>query len=465
MSVAHARALVGRGGVRIEPYDPSRDARALRALAAWAIRLVPVVAPDPPNGLLMDVTGCERLYRGERRLLNTVVNRLEWMGVHARAATAATFGCAWAVARFGGSARALVAVGEERRALAPLPVEALRLDAATIEALHEVGVDRVGQVLELPRLELATRFDELLLRRLDQALGDTGETIDPVRPAPALRVERCFDGPVKQPEGIALATRQLVETLAGRLGRRESGALQLELEVERLDAAPVREVIRLSRPSRDVKHLRSLLEVRVQRLDLAFGVERLVLAAPRTGRLPHVQGDVAEDDGDADAPTRARQWGQLVDTLSDRLGAERAVHIEPVPSHRPERAFRRRVAIEHGGGAGGSGGSGVSGGAGGGAALVLADRPSRLLRRPEPIEVMALAPDGPVCRARWRGRWHAVVRCVGPERIAGEWWRDEGAEGDVSTRDYFKVQGEGGRWLWVYRELETERWFVHGEWA
>ena len=33
------------------------------------------------------------------------------------------------------------------------------------------------------------------------------------------------------------------------------------------------------------------------------------------------------------------------------------------------------------------------------------------------------------------------------------------------TRDYFKVQDERGRWLWIYRVLESGDWFIHGLWA
>ena len=42
----------------------------------------------------------------------------------------------------------------------------------------------------------------------------------------------------------------------------------------------------------------------------------------------------------------------------------------------------------------------------------------------EPAEVMALVPEGPPRRFRWRGVMHGVARAQGPERIASEWWRD-----------------------------------------
>ena len=72
MSVAHARALLAKGAVRVELYAPHREAAALCAMAGWARRFSPIVATDPPDGLLLDITGCQRLFGGERRLVDTV---------------------------------------------------------------------------------------------------------------------------------------------------------------------------------------------------------------------------------------------------------------------------------------------------------------------------------------------------------------------------------------------------------
>jgi protein ImuB len=79
-----------------------------------------------------------------------------------------------------------------------------------------------------------------------------------------------------------------------------------------------------------------------------------------------------------------------------------------------------------------------------------------------PIEVVALSPGGAPERIRSKDEEHAVVVAIGPERIAGEWWRDEATP---KTRDYFRVQTGDGRWLWVYRCIEDGRWFLHGMWA
>ena len=92
-----------------------------------------------------------------------------------------------------------------------------------------------------------------------------------------------------------------------------------------------------------------------------------------------------------------------------------------------------------------------------------------MLRRAEPAEVTALVPEGPPRRFRWRGVTHGVALAQGPERIAGEWWRD--ADGHALTRDYFRVESREGLRVWLYREglygRETTRprWFVHGLFA
>ena len=105
-----------------------------------------------------------------------------------------------------------------------------------------------------------------------------------------------------------------------------------------------------------------------------------------------------------------------------------------------------------------------------------------LLPRAEPTEVMALIPDGPPRRFRWRGVTYEVTGAQGPERIAAEWWRHSArsfAKGiragsrlrgderrEAPTRDYYLVEDSGGHRFWLYREglYEREtaaaRWFV-----
>jgi protein ImuB len=103
-------------------------------------------------------------------------------------------------------------------------------------------------------------------------------------------------------------------------------------------------------------------------------------------------------------------------------------------------------------------------------------RPLRLFDRPEPIKVpFATVPDGPPHQFTWRRVTHAVARVEGPERIAMEWWKQNGA---VLTRDYFRIEDTEGLRFWIFRdglyegEVPMEggepvppKWFVHGLFA
>ena len=64
MPAAKAQALVP--GLILRDADPAADAKALDRLALWALqRYAPIAAADPPDGLIIDVTGAAHLHGGE----------------------------------------------------------------------------------------------------------------------------------------------------------------------------------------------------------------------------------------------------------------------------------------------------------------------------------------------------------------------------------------------------------------
>mgnify|MGYP001419708152 CR=1 FL=1 len=99
-------------------------------------------------------------------------------------------------------------------------LEALGVDGATAQKLAEVGIERVGEVLAMPRGALAARFGEGLLLRIDRALGRGIETIEAVRPVPPPAVERVFEGPTDRVEAIEHTVRGLLGEVAAELARR-----------------------------------------------------------------------------------------------------------------------------------------------------------------------------------------------------------------------------------------------------
>jgi protein ImuB len=92
MPLANARAMYPAVGVA--ESDEAADRRLLDAVAEWCDRYTPLVGLDPPDGLVLDITGCAHLFGGEAALARDLLARLAAQGLHARAAIADTVGCA-----------------------------------------------------------------------------------------------------------------------------------------------------------------------------------------------------------------------------------------------------------------------------------------------------------------------------------------------------------------------------------
>ncbi|MFZ4430417.1 MAG: Y-family DNA polymerase [Phycisphaerales bacterium] len=460
MSLTHARALI-RGAVVISPWKPERDAETLASLATWCNRFSPIVGIDPPDGLVLDVTGTHRLHRGEWRLLSLLRRSMERLGLRSRLAIASTAGCARAAARHRQSECAVIDAGEETAFLRAMPLEALHIARHQIEALREMGFDRIGSILDLPRSSLPARFGPDVLTALDAALGKRAEVISPVRPREAFHVERVFDGPTTHWQSVEQCVHMLVEQLVATLKARDMGVRRLDASLATTNRqTPTHITLTLCRPCRDAAHVWSMLRPHLERIDLGDGIEGVTLVAARTGLIKHSQrhmlatsgGEAVASSSDHD-PHTAR--AMLCDTLANRLGGDAVMKVFHAEAHVPERTLRLATAMhEHP----------VRS-----VRLVnTTPRPSRLFLRPEPVQVMHMSPDGPIHRLHWRDSTWNVTACIGPERICSQWWltAPDDACGD---RDYYRVciitQGHEPRWIWIYRLSSFGTWHVHGEWA
>jgi len=466
LALAQARAM--HPAIDAIAEDAAADAALLDNIADWCLRYTPLVACEAPDGLLLDIGGCAHLYGGEERLVADLGRRIAGAGFAYRVAIAGTIGAAHAAAHFGEPAA--YAAGGERDILNPLPLAALRLEPATIAALARVGLKRVGDIIDLPRSPLTARFGASLLRRLDRALGQEHEPLNPRLPVAPYVAEQRFHEPIAREKDV-LGT---VEKLAARLGialeRRGDGARRIELTLFRTDGAVRRIAAGTSRPLRDAQDIRALFTERLAALadtyDPGFGFDMARLSVVIAEACPPEQIGIG---GEEDAGELVR----LVDRLSARLGASRVGRPVSLDSHIPERAaatvpaqtvkadqgwdaFRRHRAEAE-----------------------LAPRPLRLLTRPEPIEALAQVPDGPPLRFRWRRALHDVISAQGPERIEGAWWSEPGAHAaDNRARDYFRVEDKSGLRFWLYRSglyrdlvrgdlanAAPPSWFLHGTFA
>jgi protein ImuB len=447
--MALSRARVIAPEVNARPARPLADARALDRLAVQMLRYSPLVAACPPDGLWIDATGAAHLFGGEAAMVARIQRRLQGMGFAVRAAIAATPGAAWAWAREHHAGDAVLDPGAEQHALNALPLRALRLSSETLHALRHVGLKTVADLRALPRKTVPVRFGADVLQRLDQALGRAPEAITPILPPAARRRRMAFAEPIATPEALRHCIGILTAQLCCDLDKSGEGARHLDLIFARVDNRIESIRLRTAHPSRDAAHLAKLLTEKLGDVDPGFGIEAATLTAWRVGPLQAVQLETAG--GTAAA---GRDLGILVDCLASRVGARHVFKFAAVPSDIPERAAVPSNPMN----------------TADAAWPAHLPRPLRLLSPPEPIQVIALMPDYPPAKFRWRERLHTVRIADGPERIFGEWWRAPREVGDV--RDYFRVENEDGERYWLFRAGrpapgggQEYRWYVHGAFA
>lgn len=166
MPAARAQAL--SQGLRMIDADAAADAAALDRITMWALsQYSPIVAIDPPDGIVMDTEGADHLQGGEERMLTSIANRFRAKGLAARVAIADTWGAAHACARAINRETVVVPSGEAIRAVERLPISLLRLPEKIVSDLRTLGFRTIGELSATPRAPLTLRFGPEVVRRLE----------------------------------------------------------------------------------------------------------------------------------------------------------------------------------------------------------------------------------------------------------------------------------------------------------
>lgn len=474
MALADARALVPE--LKTAMADNRQAKAQLEKCAQWLQRYTPWVGHDTavetPHGLaeyglLMDVSGCAHLFGGERAMLADMAARLEKRGVSLRAAIAGTIGAAWGLARFSPTPITVLPEGQEAEAVLRLPPAALRIDNGHIDLCQRLGLETVAQLARFPRRDLTHRFGPLPVMRLEQALGQAGESLNPCLPPPHFLVQQNLAQGITQIEALADLLCGLCAQLAAQLHDEGQGAQRLDVTLTRSDNAVLALSLTLAHPSADAQHMARLFDERLGRLsrgfDAGYGIEQIRLTASRTAPIAPPQ-DAINLSGRLRQAAPVAALGHFYDRLISRLGPQTVLKPVPQASHIPERAVKLVSVLN---------------------AVpppvleAVPDpqtRPLFMLCAPEPIEVIAEIPEGAPYRFRWRRVLHEVIAAHGPERISPEWWTGFMGEDTTRhivhhnrhTRDYYRVEDRQGHRFWLYRdglydrETTMPRWFMHG---
>lgn len=422
----------------------SDDIKLIRKAALWLSQFTPRIGLEQRE-LILDLTGTERVNNGEDTVTGRIIGAFKRKGIPARCSIAPTIGAAWAIAHFTPGPITIVRDEPLKEVLAPLPIEALRIEKEAAISLRELGITKIGDILKLHPKTLGIRFGYRLLGRLDQALGRAEEAFVPLRIQERLTARRRFEIPLTRHDSVSAILLRLFNEVFFKLERiqRKAGTFIL-----RCNGRVVRE-LSLYAASQDKTHLQSVIQPIVESLRIPEGITEIDITVCNLKRLNGTQSALRSFETRSDESSRVNEkLGELINNLSVRLGEGNVAKAVFHDSYIPENSFSFRAVKDEGK---------IY------PSLVPVDRPPYLLEQPQPIEVIAMLPDHPPAWFRWDCERFKTVTGIGPERIAAEWWKKDLSEA-LSARDYFKIQDHTGRWLWIFRDQKTQSWFVHGVW-
>nr|WP_256734834.1 DNA polymerase Y family protein [Variovorax sp. dw_954] len=400
------------------------------------------------EGLLLDVSACERLWGGRLSLMRQIsaANPSEGRVQRAQGATSLI-----ALARL-----RLFARGQKPPADVPaaLPLDTLTAALPHLDVLARLGCQTWGDVAALPRGGLARRFDTALRETLDVAWG--------LRPDQYtwLTLPDVFEQKLELPAlaetapELMWSANRLLSALQVWLRARQRGAVALELQwtldLKRFNGVnlpPHQSVtVRTAQPTQDMAHLRRLMSEKLALTQLAAPASWLRLRTVETSPWAGASTSFLPEDS-----RKGDKLHELVERLSARLGAQQVVVPVTQADHRPEAMQGWQPALART------------------SAAVPALQPDGLyppwlLRQPLPLEMRGGHPY-------YRGK---LRRLSGPQRLEAGWWGGKEEEGGhPAVRDYYIAESPEAGLVWVYRERlsaplaldQAPRWYLQGLYA
>ena len=389
-----------------------------------------------PGVFWIDPSGLARLYETFDSWTTAIRNGLKQAGFHSVLAVGFTRFGTYATTKAAHHNMIFSNFESERAYVRKVLIADLRFEPHVRDTLLKLGVDTLGEFMELPAASIRRRFndDTCELHRLA-----TGQGWDPLDPTPILEpVKRSaeLEYPERNLERLLLVIEPLLQSMLQELASRKQVMLDLRFRFLLDDKSSCREHVSPATPTLDINQLMPLFRLRLESLSLVAGIRELDLHAigiHATRRQLELFRQVQE----RDLAAIHRAFAEI----RANMGHDTVVYAQLHERHLPE----ARYSWE---------------------SLKTLDTPNAvppsmrpLVRRvyTRPIELRSQLrhePDGWIVGRMQDG---PVEEVIGPHIITGGWWSKE------VSRAYYYVRTHSGRWYWIYNDQVKRRWFLQGE--
>ncbi len=393
---------------------PEQETDALEALANWAYDLCPQLVINPPDGLLLEVSGMRKLYPSLSAYCRELMTGLQEKGYTTQLATGQTPLAAKLLAK-SAKGRCL----SEPRALVQqldrLLLEELDIPTSSAEALFSMGIRDYPSLQKLPAAELSKRFGPELTRYLLKLTGQLPDPQDFYTPEPCFRRKLHLTFDADAASALLFPLKRLLSELESHLRRLQMATQSLLLIMGHRAQTDSYLQIETAEPLYQKEELLPLFQLKLERVQVYDTITAITLQVDQLS--PQIRADddlfLGEEKQHADSQRLLRE-------LQAKFGEDKVSGLVAREDHRPEFA-----SIYHPPGMPGP-------------LCPKAGRPLWLLPTPEPLNY----------------RYFSLL--AGPERLQAAWWTQQAVQ-----RDYFVARHHSGGLCWLYKDKQGN-WFLHG---
>ena len=381
----------------------------LEAAAVFTPRIQVQSKSDAACAVLLDMTGTTWMWGETAYMIQRVAHAVRGIHLSARFVASSNAHVALCLASVSRREPLVVRVGEEAKALAPLPMSSLPLTPEQAEALSMWGLGTLGELAALSVHAVTARLGQAGKRLHAIASGSEPHFFVPQEPEFLLQESMEFDEPVDLLDSILFVISPMLHQLIRRAASRSYALASITTQLKLEGGGEHTRVLQPALPSSDRTALLKLLHLDLQAHPPAAGVVGLCLSA-QPGDRGQVQAGLFAPQLPEAMPLEVTLARIAAMVGEEHVGSARLLDTHADAAFAMEKFVTPKISHVS------KGQSCVS------AAIAL-----RRCRPPQTLHVFTrdkrYSPRP--MSFYFCGRHYVVVQAYGPWRRSGDWWSAE----------------------------------------
>lgn len=330
-------------GLKMLPRSTMEERTARSALLHAAGAFTPRIEVQPSSAstfvMVLDMTGSGRIFGSPSQTLGSIAHSFAELRFSTQLAASANLQAAVCVAPSARKAPAILPNGQEREYLRNLSLLALNLTAQHMETLSMWGLQTLGELADLPEVDLVVRLGQEGMRLRLLARGEHPHLMVPEEPVFTLEEFRAFDSPVEMIDSLLFVLAPMLDQLLTRAQNRAFALASATVTLGLEGGGKHERTVKPALPVADREVLLKLLHLDLQGHPPPAGVMSVIVSAEPGDRSKVQLGLFAPQ-----LPEPLRLDVTLA-RIAALVGEERVGRAKLQDTHRPEGFVMERFVV------------------------------------------------------------------------------------------------------------------------